>query len=181
MNGTTRMVRFKNTISSSVIVHEPAYGIHREFPGKGAIQAIPFDIVEQILWRPGFKNMIDTGILYIDDMQDKIDLGLEDPDTKVPTKIKIFTPEQILTLLKVKSYDEFVKELSTVSIDQANAVVEYAAENSLVDPKKVDYLKEVTGRDVLQLIAKKRMMAEADKANAEREARRKNEGEFNAI
>lgn len=176
-----RMVSFRNTTSGNVIVHEPAYNIHREFLGKNTIQKIPFDIVEQLMWRPGFKNMIKSGILYIDNMQDKIDLQLEDPDTKAPTKIKVFTDEQILTLLKIKSFEDFVKELSTVSIDQANAVVNYAVENSIVDSKKVDYLKEITGRDVVKIISHKRDAAEAEKANAEREARRRNEGEFNSI
>lgn len=133
------------------------------------------------MWRPGFKNMIRSGILYIDNMQDKIDLQLEDPDTKAPTKIRVLTDEQILTLLKVKSYEDFVKELATVSLDQANAVVNYAVENSIVDNRKVDYLKEITGRDVVKIIAHKRDAAEAERINAEKEARRRNEGEFNAI
>lgn len=177
----TRMVKFKNTTPGKVIVHEPAYGVHREFLGKGTVQMIPFDIVEQLLWRPGFKNMITSGILYIDNMQDKIDLQLEDPDTIVPTRIKILTDDQILTLLKVKSYTDFVAELKTVSVDQANAVVDYAIEHSLIDPQKVDYLKQVTGRDVIKSIAHKRDLEEADKAQAERDARRRTEGEFNAI
>lgn len=176
-----RMVNFRNTTAGNVIVHEPAYNIHREFLGKNAIQRIPFDIVEQLMWRPGFKNMVRSGILYIDNMQDKIDLQLEDPDTKVPTKIKVFTDEQILTLLKVKSYEDFVKELATVSVDQANAIVDYAVENSIVDSQKVDYLKAITGRDVVKIIAHKRDAAEAERINAEKEARRRAEGDFNPV
>lgn len=180
MNGT-RMVRFKNTKAETVIVHEPAYGIHREFLGKGTVQVIPFDTVEQLLWRPGFANLIKSGILYIEDMQDKIDLGLEDPDTKTPTKIRILTPEQILTLLKVKDYDNFVKDIEGLSIDQVNNIVDFAVENEILDTKKINYLKELTDRDVLKILARKREMAEADQANAEKEAARRREGEFNSI
>jgi hypothetical protein len=61
--------------------------------------------------------MIDTGMLYIDDMQAKIDLGLEEPGTETPTRIKVFTPEQILTLLKIKKYDDFKAEIDSVSIE----------------------------------------------------------------
>lgn len=181
MMNTNRMVRFRNTTSGKVIVHEPAYGVHREFLGMGAVQMIPFDIVEQLLWRPGFRNMITAGIIYIDDMQDKIDLQLEEPDTKVPTKIKVLTPEQMLALLKVKSYEEFVDELSTISIDQANAIVDYAAENSLIDPQKINYLKEVTGRDVVSIIARKRQAEDAERAQQEREIARRREGDFNPV
>ena len=162
MNTSNRLVKFKNTVNSKVIVFEPAYNIRREFPGKGAIQTIPFDLVEQLLWRPGFKNLVQTGILYIEDMQDKIDLQLEDPDTKTPTKIKVFTDEQILTLLRVRNYDDFVKELSTVSVEQANNVVDYAINNDIIDTKKCDYLKTITGRDIIKSIAHKRQAADVE-------------------
>ena len=105
----TRMVKLRNTSAKTVTVYSSAYNIKRVFNGKGTVQMLPFDAVEQLLWENGFQYMIKTGQLYIDDMQTKIDLGLESPDTKVPTNIKVLTPEQILTLLKVRSYDEFVK------------------------------------------------------------------------
>lgn len=174
------MVRFKNTDSGTVIVHEPAYGVHREFLGKNAIQTIPFEIVEQLLWRPGFKNMIESGMLYIEDMQDKIDLGLEEPDTKVPTKIKILTEPQMLTIMKVKGYDDFVKELETVSNEQINSLIDYSVENSLAsDIQKVNYLKEITGRDIVKLIAAKRENEEIDRIQASKN--NKAEGEFSRI
>lgn len=168
-----RMVVFKSMVGKTVIVNEPAYGIRRVFPNKGAIQTIPFNIVEQLLWSNGFRNMLSTGVLYIENMQDKIDLGLEEPGTKIPTKIRILTDEQMLTLLKVRSYDDFVKELASLSLDQANAVVDYAVRTQTIDTQKVDYLKEVTGRDVIKIIARNKENAEADKAAAEREALRR--------
>jgi len=168
-----RMVVFKSMVGKTVIVNEPAYGIRRVFPNKGAIQTIPFNIVEQLLWSNGFRNMLSTGVLYIENMQDKIDLGLEEPGTKIPTKIRILTDEQMLTLLKVRSYDDFVKELASLSLDQANAIVDYAVRTQTIDTQKVDYLKEVTGRDVIKIIARNKENAEADKAAAEREALRR--------
>lgn len=180
MNGT-RMVKFRNTKAETVVVYEPAYNIRREFPGKGTVQLIPFDIVEQLLWRPGFANLIKGGILYIDDMQDKIDLGLEEPDTKTPTKIKVLTPEQILTLLKVKDYNSFVSDIEGLSMDQVNNIVDYAVENEILDTKKINYLKDLTGRDVLKILTRKREAEEVEQANAEKEAARRREGEFNSI
>jgi len=47
---TVRMVKIKNTSSATVNVFSPAYGINRDFPGKGSVQAIPFETVEQLLW-----------------------------------------------------------------------------------------------------------------------------------
>ncbi|MBR4890099.1 MAG: hypothetical protein IKU15_02130 [Clostridia bacterium] len=152
----------------------------RTFPGKGAVQVLPFDTVEQLLWDNGFQYMIKSGQLYIDDMQTKIDLGLENPDAKVPTNIKVLTPEQILTLLKVRTVEEFKKEVSTISVEQCNEIVKYAVENNLVDNDKVNYLRERTGKDVIAMIARKRLEAEAEKANAGKEEKRP-EGVFSPV
>ena len=43
---STRMVVFKNMTTGTFVINEPAYGIRRVFNAKGAIQTIPFDIVE---------------------------------------------------------------------------------------------------------------------------------------
>lgn len=176
----TRMVRLRNTTAKTVTVFSPAYNIKRTFPGKGAVQMLPYDAVEQLLWDNGFQYMIKTGQLYIDDMQTKIDLGLESPDAKVPTNIKVLTPEQILTLLKVRSVEEFKKEVSTISVEQCNEIVKYAVENNLIDNDKVNYLKERTGKDVIAMIARKRLEAEANKANAGKEEKRP-EGIFSPV
>lgn len=181
INNGQRMVKLTSTDSGKVVVHEPTYGIHREFPGKGTSQLIPFDIMEQLLWRVGFKNMIMSGTLYINDMQDKIDLGLEDPDTKEPTRIKVLTDPQILNLLKVSAYDKFVEEVSSLPTEQINNIITYAVDNEIIDPKKDDYLKQLTGRDILKMITHKRDIAEADAAAKLKEENRRKEGEFNAI
>ena len=176
----TRMVKLRNTTAQTVTIYSPAYNVKRTFPGKGAVQVLPFDTVEQLLWDNGFQYMIKSGQLYIDDMQTKIDLGLENPDAKVPTNIKVLTPEQMLTLLKVRTVEEFKKEVSTISVEQCNEIVKYAVENNLVDNDKVNYLKERTGKDVIAMIARKRLEAEADKANAGKEEKRP-EGVFSPV
>lgn len=176
----TRMVKLRNTTAQTVTIYSPAYNVKRTFPGKGAVQVLPFDTVEQLLWDNGFQYMIKSGQLYIDDMQTKIDLGLENPDAKVPTNIKVLTPEQILTLLKVRTVEEFKKEVSTISVEQCNEIVKYAVENNLVDNDKVNYLRERTGKDVIAMIARKRLEAEAEKANAGKEEKRP-EGVFSPV
>ena len=176
----TRMVKLRNTTAKTVTIYSSAYNVKRTFPGKGAVQVLPFDTVEQLLWDNGFQYMIKTGQIYIDDMQTKIDLGLENPDAKVPTNIKVLTPEQILTLLKVRTVEEFKKEVSTVSVEQCNEIVKYAVEHNLIDNDKVNFLKERTGKDVIAMIARKRLEAEAEKANAGKEEKRP-EGVFSPV
>lgn len=168
----TRMVNIRSTSTGTVTVHEPAYNIHRVFPNYGSVQKIPFEIVEQLLWSNGFKNLLQKGFLYIDSMQDKIDLGLEDPDTKTPTRLKTLNDGQIITLLKVKSLDEFKTEIESLPSEQIKRIVDYAVENSIVDMEKIDYIKEITGQDIMAMITKNRQIADAEKAEKERSRRR---------
>lgn len=181
MNKETRMVKLRSTTSGTFTINEPAYNLRRVFPNKGSIQMVPFEILEQLLWQPGFRVAIDTGMLYIDDMQDKIDLGLEEPDTKIPTNIKVLNEAQMLTLLKVKSYDDFLNEISTLPLEQIRQLADYAAENNLVDIAKVEAIERLTGKDIIKMIDKRREFEAADRAAKAKEENRRREGEFNAI
>lgn len=178
---TTRMVKLRSTSVGTFVINEPAYGINRVFPNKGSIQTLPFEIVEQLLWQPGFRTAIDTGMIYIDNMQDKIDLGLEEPDATAPKNIRILSEADMLDMLKNKSYDDFINSLEGLPIEQIRSLATYAAENNIVDMAKVDAIKQITGKDIVEMIDRRRKMEEADRAAAEKEQRRRNEGEFNAI
>jgi hypothetical protein len=52
-----------------------------------------------MLWDNGVRVMIDRGILYIPDMKDKIDLGLEPEDATEPENIIVLSDLQINNLL----------------------------------------------------------------------------------
>lgn len=170
-----RMVTIISTVDRTVVVNRPEYGIRRQWVARGQAQQIPFDIVNNLMFTVGFANLVMQGILDIPSMQDKIDLGIEDPGTKVPTRVIVLNDSQKLTLMKVRTYDEFVKELAKMPMSQAHALVDYAVANELIDSKKVAYLKELTGRDVVQIIARNRMSEEVDRANAVREEQYKQE------
>jgi hypothetical protein len=79
---------------------------------KGQSQSLPFDIVQNLYFTVGFQNLINEGILYIPNMQDKIDLGIESEGTTQPTRVVVLNETQMKTLLTVRSYNDFVQELS---------------------------------------------------------------------
>lgn len=163
-----RMVSLKNTANSTVVVNRPEYGIRREWVARGQVQQIPFAIVEQLLYTTGFQNLIKSGTLYIESMKDKIDLGLEDPGTKNPTRILYLDDNEINDLMTNTTFDEFVQRLSAYSMDQAHAVVDYCVQHEIIDAKKINYLKKLTGRDVMVIIARKREAEEIDRREQER-------------
>lgn len=182
MINEVRMVRVQSTDSGYVNLYAPEYNINKIFKTKGSVQLIPFEALENMLWNEGIRFMFESGTLYIDNMQDKIDLGLEEPDTTEPTNIKVLNDAQIKALLTTITYDTFVKEINSVSVQQANNVVDYAVANEIMDMKKSDYLKQITGRDIVAILAKKRQEAEADRIAAEKErAAKAAEGEFRRV
>ena len=87
----------------------------------------------------------------------------------------------MLTLLKVKPFKEFKEELDTVSIEQINNLVDFAVKNELVDSEKDAYLKDITGKDVFQLISIKKRNEEADKRAEAKAKERKAEGVFEQL
>jgi hypothetical protein len=81
---TTNMITIKSTVKAQVSISVPSLNLRRFWPKAGAIQRIPFDLLEQAIYEPGVEYLFKTGILYIDDMETKIKLGLEEPEVKEP-------------------------------------------------------------------------------------------------
>lgn len=172
-----RMVQIVSTVDRTVIVNRPEYGIRRQWVAKGQTQVLPFDVVQNLYFTVGFQNLINEGILYIPNMQDKIDLGIEADGTTQPTRVVVLNDTQMKTLLTVRSYNDFVKELAHLPMSQAHALVDFAVKNEIIDNMKVKYLKEVTGRDVVQIIARKRQSEEVDRRQAAIDAAHRTENE----
>ena len=170
-----RMVILKNMVNGNVSVKKPQYGVNRTWTRLGQPMGIPFETVEQLLWDTGFNNMIRAGILYIENLQDKIDLGLEPEGAKEPENIIVLSQDQIKALWTVKTLDEFKKEVSKLPMTQIDALVEYAVSNRIVKMDKADFIKELTKKDILKAITRKQESDEIDKRNTAKEEARKND------
>ena len=119
-------------------------------------------------------------MIYIENMQDKIDLGLEEPETTEPTNIKILSPERMKAILS-SPMENFLKEIDGCPMEQIRLLAEYAADNNFVEVEKVDVIKKLTGLDIINMISRRRQAEDADQIAAEKEANRRRDGEFNAI
>ena len=97
--------------------------------------------------------MIDRGILYIEDMKDKIDLGLEPEGAEEPENIIVLKDNQIKELLTTTPFIVFKKEIEKLTQTQVREIVNYAIVNELVDVNKVSYLKDLTGLDIMKSIS----------------------------
>ena len=171
----TRMVNLKNMVNKTVGVKLPEYGVNRKWTTKGQVIPLPYDTVEQMLWHEGFRKMIDRGILYIENMQDKIDLGLEPADATTPENIKVLSDIQIKNLLVSQPYDVFKKEIFTLNMTQVNNIVNYAIANEIVDVQKAELLRTISNIDILKAISNKKEIERLDKAEEEKERQRRME------
>lgn len=157
-----RMVIVKSAVNATVSIVNPQYGLNIRWRAIGQPMRVPFDALEQALWEQGVRRMFDSGILYIDSMQDKIDLGLEPADATEPVNIIVFSESDMAKLMQEAPFDEFKKKMLQVPRMQVDNLIEYAIHNEIVDMAKIDFLKKLTGQDVLAGIKRKRDMREAE-------------------
>lgn len=172
-----RMVILKSGMAGTVSVVYPQYGLNRRWQKMGQPMAIPYETVQQCLWENGFRRMIDCGILQIDSLQDKKDLGLEPSDAEEPVNIIVFSEKDMEMLLTSIPFDIFKQRVTAAPRLQVDNLIDYAIEKEKVDMQKITFLKELSGRDILKAIASKIEDAEIDKRIAKEEAERKRERE----
>lgn len=151
---TERMVKVQNMVNKTIVIRKPEYNLNRRWTQKNQIIPIPFDTLEQALWNEGIRTLFDRGMLYIPDMQDKIDLDLEPADATEPQNIIVLTDKQIENLLNNVPFVAFKKELEELSSTQIREITNYAIIHEIANVEKVNYLKSLTDVDILKAISR---------------------------
>lgn len=151
MNKDTK-IKIKNMTNGRCGINIPELRLKRTWERKYAIKEIDFDTLSQAIYYPGVEYMFKEGILYIDDMQAKIELGLETNDATEPTNIIILTDAQRDRYLKVLPFNEFKIEVSKLGWEQLQELVDYAIQKEYVDMDKCSFLKELTQIDIVRAI-----------------------------
>lgn len=157
-----RMVKVQNMVNKTVSIKKPEYGINRRWTQKGQIIPLPYEAVGQMLWDNGVRVMIDRGILYIPDMKDKIDLGLEPEDATEPENIIVLSDLQINNLLTNVPFSVFKREIDKLPETQVREVANYAILHEIADVQKTDYIGELTNVDILKAISRNKDVKKAE-------------------
>lgn len=157
-----RMVKVQNMVNKTISIKKPQYNFNKRWTQKNQIIPVPFEALEQMLWDEGIRRFFDRGMLYISEMKDKIDLGLEPEGATEPQNIIVLTDKQINDFLTSKPFVVFKKELEDLSDTQIREIVNYAIIHELADIEKVNYLKKITGVDILKAIARNLDVKEAE-------------------
>lgn len=150
MNTDGRKVTVKSMVNYSVGLNIPDLRFKRDFTKEGETKTIDFDTLFEGVTSLGVRTLFDEGILYIDNKQDRIDLGLEEEGQ--PERFRILNRGQILKLLKVDPISKLQETLETLPREQINRIAEVAIEEKFTDFEKCNVIKKFCGIDVISSV-----------------------------
>ena len=143
-----KMIVLKNEANSNVTIMSPSHNFIREIV-PGSETKIEKELFEQLMYEPGIKYMIDTGILYIEDLNAKKELGIEPEDATEPVNVIVLSDKQRRQYMTTLSLDTFKEKVDALGHEQIEALADYAIDNKLMDFDKCEYIKEKCGRDII--------------------------------
>lgn len=150
MNTDGRKVTVKSMVNYSVGLNIPDLRFKRDFTKEGETKTIDFDTLFEGVTSLGVRTLFDEGILYIENKQDRIDLGLEEEGQ--PERFRILNRGQILKFLKVDPVSKLQETLETLPREQINRIAEVAIEEKFTDFEKCNVIKKFCGIDVISSV-----------------------------
>lgn len=151
-----KKVKITNMLNCRVGITLPDLHYKRELPKKGSFIMMPWSILQEAYYDPGFNFMIQNRIVLIDDEEALIELGLaykDETTKKIETELKsVYNDSQMLRLLKVAPLAELEDVLKNCSKAQRLDFCDFAIENNISDLQKCDLLKKYGEIDVLNTI-----------------------------
>ena len=146
-----KQVMITNTIKSRVGINVPDLLLKRVWEKKGVKKPIDFETLQQAFYDPSVEYLLKEGILYIEDMDVKIALGLEEEGAKAPNII-VLSDAELNRYLTVMPVFEFKGKIKNLGREQIQALVDYAIEHELTDYEKCEILKEITQTDIIRAV-----------------------------
>ena len=133
---------------------------HRVWNKKGQKLPVSKDILRETIYEPGIEYMFKNGILYIEDMDFKIELGLEAEGTKTPTQIIPMDEKYMTRVLKLMPVSEMKKSIDEMSMVQKQELVDFAVKQNDIQLDRIKIVSDKCGVDVLKAIELNRQKGE---------------------
>ena len=146
------MVTVVSTVNGLVGIYLPDLRFKKEWVRKGQRQKIDKDLLQDIMYDPGSEYMFRTGMLYIEDMDIKKEIGLEPEEATEPVNIIVLDEKQLNRYLTVMPLHEFKENVKKLSIEQAKNLVDYAVQKESITFDKAEFLEKVTGLNAMSMI-----------------------------
>lgn len=139
-------------VNGMVSINVPHLRVSKSWPKKGTKLPLPMDFLREAIYDPGVEYLFKKGILYIDDMECKIELGLEEEGTKVPTLIPLMDEKYMTRLLTVMPLAEMKMELKKMNEVQKNELIEFASSRNNINIDRLTAMDEAFGTDMLGVV-----------------------------
>ena len=124
--------------------------ISRRWAGRGAVVTFDKEQLEQLMFDPAFRNMITEGMLYIEDMEVKKELGIE-PEEATTSTIIYMDDKALERFWKFMPINQFKIETEKLTKPQLSSLARYAMlhgnDGSI---EKADYLSQISGFQILK-------------------------------
>ena len=146
------MVTVISTVNGVVGIYLPDLRFKKEWMRKGQRQKIDKDLLQDIMYDPGSEYMFRTGMLYIEDMNIKKEIGLEPEEATEPVNIIILDEQQLHRYLTVMPLHEFKENVKKLSIEQVKNLVDYAVQKESITFDKAEFLEKITGLNAMSMI-----------------------------
>ena len=139
-------------VNGIVGITMPNSRIKKIWPKKGTKLPVEKDLLREAIYEPGVEYMFKKGILYIDDMDFKIELGLEPEGAKAPTELIPIDDKYLKRVLKLMPLSEMKAAINKMSENQKKELLDYAVKQNDIQLDRLGVLKELTGIDILKVI-----------------------------
>ena len=146
------MVTVISTVNGVVGIYLPDLRFKKEWTRKGQKQKIDKELLQDIMYDPGSEYMFRTGMLYIEDMDIKKEIGLEPEEATEPVNIIVLDEKQLNRYLTVMPLHEFKENVKKLSIEQVKNLVDYAVQKETITFDKAEFLEKVTGLNAMSMI-----------------------------
>lgn len=147
-----KFVVVTSMVSGRIGLVVPHLRVNKVFPKKGTKLSIEKDLLREAIYEPGVEYMFKKGMLYIDDMPFKIELGLEEEGTEEPTlvvKLEEKYLNRIAKLMPIKEMKETVEKMNDV---QRQELIDFVVKQKDMSFDRLEGLRKVTGVDLVKVI-----------------------------
>ena len=130
----------------------------RNFTEEGQIVLVDEEILKEGMYERGVRNLKEKRIIKNKKKNHlKVELFLLKKKKKNGKKVVednflVLNKTQMIALLKIKPYSDFVETVEKMSTSQIDLLVNLAVENKITDYDKCKFIKEKTGKDILSII-----------------------------
>ena len=147
-------------VSGNVGLYLPHLHINKTWPKKGTKLPVDKEALREAIYEPGVEYMFKNGILYIEDMEFKIEIGLEPEGAKVPTEIIPVDEKYLERVLKRMPVSEMKRAVKQMNDNQRRELIDYATEQNDIQIDRITALKDIIGVDLFKVIELKQQKGE---------------------